>query len=100
MRSVLGADEIARALRRLTGEIAERTKGARDVTLVGIRRGGVPIAERIRALLHEVEGLEVPVGAIDITLYRDDAATALPNPRIGKSELPLSIEGHTIILVD
>ena len=100
MRSVLGAEEIARALRRLTGEIAERTKGARSVTLVGIRRGGVPLAERIRRMLKESEGLDVPLGAIDITLYRDDAATALPNPRIGRSELPLSLEGHTVILVD
>ena len=100
MRSVLGADEIARALRRLTGEIAERTKGARGVTLVGIRRGGVPLARRIAGLLKEVEGLDVPLGAVDITLYRDDAATALPNPRIGRSELPLSLEGHTVILVD
>ena len=100
MRSVLGADEIARALRRLTGEIAERTKGARGVTLVGIRRGGVPLARRIAGLLKEVEGLDVPLGAVDITLYRDDAATALPNPRIGRSELPLSLEGHPVILVD
>ena len=100
MRSVLGADEIARALRRLAGEIAERTKGARGVTLVGIRRGGVPLAERLRAMLKELEGLDVPLGAVDITLYRDDAATALPNPRIGRSELPLSLEGHTVILVD
>jgi pyrimidine operon attenuation protein/uracil phosphoribosyltransferase len=100
MRSVLGAEEIARALRRLTGEIAERTKGARGVTLVGIRRGGVPLAARIRGLLKEVEGLDVPVGTVDITLYRDDAATALPNPRIGRSELPLSLEGNTVILVD
>ena len=99
-RSILGADDIARALRRMAGEIAERTKGAGEVALIGIRRGGVPLASRLRALLAEVESLEVPIGALDITLYRDDAATALPSPRIGRTEIPFPVEKRTVVLVD
>ena len=71
-----------------------------DLALVGIRRGGVPLAARLAALLHEIEGVRPPVGAIDITLYRDDAATALPNPRIGPSHIPFPVDGRRIVLVD
>lgn len=99
-RLVMDADEIARALRRMAGQIAEKTDGARAIALVGIRRGGVPLAERLRGLLRELEGRDVPVGSVDITLYRDDAATALPNPLIGRSEVGFAIEDLTVILVD
>jgi pyrimidine operon attenuation protein/uracil phosphoribosyltransferase len=81
-------------------EIAERNRGVRDVALVGVRRGGVAPADRLRRLLREIEGRDVPVGAVDITLYRDDAATALPNPRIGPSEIPFDVDGHVVVLVD
>lgn len=99
-RVVLGSDEIARALRRMAGEIAERNQGAADVALVGVRRGGIPLARRLRALLAESEGREVPLGTVDITLYRDDAATALPNPLIGRSEIDFAVEGRVVVLVD
>lgn len=99
-RVVLDADEIARALRRMAGEITERNRGAHDVALVGVRRGGVPLAYRLRVLLRELEGLDVPVGTVDITLYRDDAATALPNPRIGRSDIHFPIDDRIVILVD
>ncbi len=99
-RVVLGADEIARALRRMAGESAERNHGAAGVALVGVRRGGIPLARRLRALLVESEGREVPLGTVDITLYRDDAATSLPNPLIGRSEIDFAVEGHTVVLVD
>jgi pyrimidine operon attenuation protein/uracil phosphoribosyltransferase len=99
-RTILDAEEIARALRRIAGEISERTKGASSVALVGVRRGGVPLADRLRTLLHDAEGLEVPVGSVDITLNRDDASTALPNPQIGRSDLTFALEGRTVILVD
>jgi pyrimidine operon attenuation protein/uracil phosphoribosyltransferase len=99
-RQVLDATDIARALRRMAGEIAERNNGVAGVALVGVRRGGVPLAARLRALLAEIEGREVPVGAVDITLYRDDAATALPDPKIGRSEIDFDVESHTVVLVD
>lgn len=99
-RVALDPDEIARALRRMAIEIAERNRGVRDVALVGLRRGGVAPAARLRRLLQEIEGREVPVGSVDITLYRDDAATALPNPLIGPSEIPFAVDGHVVVLVD
>jgi len=90
---------IGRGLRRVAGEIAERG-GVRDLALVGIRRGGEPIAERLAVLLHELEGETPLTGSIDITLYRDDAATALPNPRIGPSRIPFDVRGKRVVLVD
>lgn len=90
---------IARGLRRVAGEIAERG-GIRNLALIGIRRGGEPIALRLAILLGELEGEVPPVGSVDITLYRDDAATALPNPKIGPSHIPFSVDGKRIVLVD
>ena len=98
--ALLDPTAIARGLRRVAVEIAERGRGVRDLGLVGIRRGGVPLAARLSTLLQELEGSAPPVGALDITLYRDDAATALPNPRIGPSHIPFDVAGRRIILVD
>jgi pyrimidine operon attenuation protein/uracil phosphoribosyltransferase len=97
---ILDPSGISRGLRRVAGEIAERGGGVRDLALVGIRRGGVPLAERLAGLLDELEGQRPPIGALDITLYRDDAATALPNPRIGPSHIPFDVEGRRVVLVD
>jgi pyrimidine operon attenuation protein/uracil phosphoribosyltransferase len=98
--ALLDPAAIARGLRRVAGEIAERGRGVADLALIGIRRGGEPIARRLAALLLEVEGHAPPVGSVDITLYRDDAATALPNPRIGPSHIPFPVEGRRIVLID
>jgi pyrimidine operon attenuation protein / uracil phosphoribosyltransferase len=91
---------IERGLRRVALQIAERGHGENDIGLIGIRRGGGPLAQRLAALLLEIEGHAPPVGAVDITLYRDDAATALPNPRIGPSHIPFPVDGRRIVLVD
>ncbi len=93
-------DAIARTLRRLALEIVEATCGAERLALVGIRRGGVPIAARLARTIAEVEGRDVPLGAIEIALYRDDAATSLPDPKIGPSELDFDATGRDIVLVD
>jgi pyrimidine operon attenuation protein/uracil phosphoribosyltransferase len=90
---------IARGLRRVAGEIAEHG-GVKNLALIGIRRGGEPLAHRLASLLGELEGEVPPVGAVDITLYRDDAATALPSPKIGPSHIPFSVDGKRIVLVD
>jgi len=100
MRTLLDADGVARGLRRVAGEIVERHLGTEGVLLVGIRRGGVPLARVLARWIRELEGREIPIGSVDISLYRDDAATALPNPRIGPSEIPCSIQGSHVILVD
>ncbi|HEY2408719.1 MAG TPA: bifunctional pyr operon transcriptional regulator/uracil phosphoribosyltransferase PyrR [Polyangiaceae bacterium] len=100
MRTLLDPDSAARGLRRIAGEISERHAGAHDLVLVGVRRGGVAIARELRRWILELEGRDTPVGSVDITLYRDDASTALPNPRIGPSEIPLSLEGRFVLLTD
>jgi pyrimidine operon attenuation protein/uracil phosphoribosyltransferase len=91
---------IARIIRRLSTEICERHQGADNIALIGIRRGGVPLANRIERLIFEQESVHVPIGAVDVTLYRDDAATALPNPRIGRSDIAFNVQNKTIVLVD
>ncbi|MFZ5891561.1 MAG: bifunctional pyr operon transcriptional regulator/uracil phosphoribosyltransferase PyrR [Myxococcota bacterium] len=100
MQFLLDADSVERSLRRMAGEIAERTRGDERLLLVGVRRGGIPLARKLAAYLKDLESLEVPLGSVDITFYRDDAATRLPNPRIGPSEIPGSIDGRHVILVD
>ncbi len=95
------ADEAAaaRMLRRIAHEIVERNAGA-DVALVGIRTGGLCLAETLQRLIREIEGAEPPLGAVDITLYRDDVFEGLPRPEIGPTELPFDLEGARVVLVD
>ncbi len=100
MRVLLDPESIVRGLRRIAVEIIERHRGTDGLVLVGVRRGGVPVARRIADWVHELEGKQIPVGSVDITLYRDDAATALPNPRIGPSEIPCSVDGKRVVLCD
>jgi pyrimidine operon attenuation protein / uracil phosphoribosyltransferase len=99
-QALLDPTAIGRGLRRVAVEIAERGRGIEDLALVGIRRGGEPLAARLAELLLEHEGHAPPVGSLDITLYRDDAATTLPNPRIGPSHIPFPVDGKRVILVD
>lgn len=99
-QSVLGSEEIDRILRRMAFEIVERTRGVDRLALIGIRRGGVPVARRLAREIQQAEGEAIPVGTVDITLYRDDAATALPNPKIGPSEVPFELAGLDVVLVD
>jgi pyrimidine operon attenuation protein/uracil phosphoribosyltransferase len=91
---------IARTMRRLALEIVDATRGTDRLALVGIRRGGVPIAARLAALIAESEGKGVPVGSLEIALYRDDAATALPDPKIGPSHVDFDVNGRDVVLVD
>ncbi len=100
MQEILDHEGVSRGLRRIAVELVERHRGAEELMLVGIRRGGVPVAHALARWLLELEGHAVPVGNVDITLYRDDAATALPNPRIGPSEIPGGVEGRRVVLVD
>ncbi|HLV22573.1 MAG TPA: bifunctional pyr operon transcriptional regulator/uracil phosphoribosyltransferase PyrR [Polyangiaceae bacterium] len=100
MRVVLDQEAVSRGLRRVAGEIVERHRGTDGLVLVGIRRGGVPLAQQIADWILQLEGQTIPVGSVDITLYRDDAATALPNPRIGPSEIPCALEGRRVVLID
>ena len=100
MHEILSHEQASQGLERLAKEIVERTGGASEFALVGIRRGGPPIADRIAELVHQATGVRVPIGAVDITLYRDDAPAPLPNPRIGRSEVPFDVRTKKIVLVD
>lgn len=100
MRVLLDEEAVSRGLRRVSVEILERHRGASDLLLVGVRRGGIAIARAIQSWVQELDGHLLPMGSVDITLYRDDAATALPNPRIGPSEIPIPLDGACVILVD
>lgn len=100
MRLLIDAETAARGIRRMAGEIVERAGGAQELALVGIRRGGVPLADKLAEHIEELEHMKVPVGAVDISLYRDDASTALPSPGIGRSEVPFDVNGRRIVLVD
>jgi pyrimidine operon attenuation protein/uracil phosphoribosyltransferase len=97
---VLGPDEIRRAVTRIGHEILERTDGAGDVVLLGIPTRGVPLARRLAERLAETEGVRVPVGSLDITLYRDDLRLR-PARTLGHTEVPGSgIDAMIVILVD
>jgi len=87
-------------LARMATQIVENNPDLSGVLLVGIRRRGVPLAERIAAKIKEMDGVAVATGALDITLYRDDLTTVADRPVINKTELPANITGKTIILVD
>jgi pyrimidine operon attenuation protein/uracil phosphoribosyltransferase len=96
---VLTADDVARALRRMSHEIVERNPGLDGVVLVGLQRGGVPIAQAICAHLAEIEAIEVPLGALDVAFYRDDVSTRPVLPESATS-IPVDLTGRTVVLVD
>jgi pyrimidine operon attenuation protein/uracil phosphoribosyltransferase len=92
--------DINRVLTRMASQVVENNPDLSNILLVGIRRRGVPLAERIAAKIKEVDGVTVATGALDITLYRDDLSTVGDRPVVNKTELPADITGKTIILVD
>jgi pyrimidine operon attenuation protein/uracil phosphoribosyltransferase len=89
-----------RALTRIAHEIIERNKGVENVAVVGIRRRGGPLAQRLAARIEEIEGVKVPVGILDITLYRDDLTTLASQPLVHRTEVNFDISDLTIVLVD
>jgi len=98
----MDADRIARTLTRIAHEIVERNKGVDDLALVGVRTRGVHLARRLARTLKEITGDEVPTGALDITLYRDDLMRNAvgPQPLVRRTEIPFSIDDRKILLVD
>ena len=102
MPILMDRERISRSLTRIAHEIVERNRGAGELALVGVRTRGVPIARRLAATLREITGVEVATGALDITLYRDDLMkTAVgPQPIVRRTEIPFSIDGRHIVLVD
>lgn len=103
---IMNSETMRRALKRISHEILEQNQGADNLVLLGIRRRGVPLAHIIKENIMSIENIDVPVGELDITFYRDDLTLADPNqrdPKINstlKENVPFSIEGKTVVLVD
>lgn len=91
---------IMRALTRIAHEIIERNSGAKDVVLIGIKRRGVPLAKMIRDEILRVEGVECEIGELDITFYRDDLTHKEEQPKVNGTNIPFSIVGKTVVMVD
>ncbi|MBP2635664.1 MAG: pyrR [Firmicutes bacterium] len=97
---IMDSQAIKRALTRVAHEIVERNKGVGDVTLVGIRTRGVPLAQRVAEEIKRIEGIDLPVGVLDITLYRDDLSTLAYQPIVHETLIPFSINDKKVVLVD
>jgi len=97
---ILDGVGVKRALTRIAHEVLERNKGISDLVLIGIRTGGDHLAFELASLLNEIEGVMVPVGSVDITLYRDDIKTQAAHLPVGKTDIPFSIAGKKVVLVD
>lgn len=101
LKSVLLDEKaIQRTLIRISHEIIEKNKGIEDMILIGIKRRGFPMAERVAAQIAKIEGVEVPVGSVDITLYRDDLSTSEDMPKINDRNVGVNIKNKKVILVD
>jgi pyrimidine operon attenuation protein/uracil phosphoribosyltransferase len=98
-RLVLDADQIARTCARMAHQVLEANRGADGLVVLGIPTRGVPLAERLARAMADVEGVDIPVGALDITLYRDDLRRHPTRP-VGRSRLPVSVDDAVVVLVD
>jgi pyrimidine operon attenuation protein/uracil phosphoribosyltransferase len=101
LKSVLLDDKaLERTLVRISHEIIEKNKEVEDIVLIGVKRRGVPLAQRLALQIAQIEGFEVPVGSIDITLYRDDLSTLSDMPRINNKDIGIEIKNKKVIIVD
>jgi pyrimidine operon attenuation protein / uracil phosphoribosyltransferase len=98
-RLVLDADQIARVCVRMAHQILEANRGAKDLVLMGIPTRGVALARRLATVMDDVEGVNLPVGALDVTMYRDDLRRQ-PTRAVGHTHLPVEVDGSTVVLVD
>ncbi|HXM98924.1 MAG TPA: bifunctional pyr operon transcriptional regulator/uracil phosphoribosyltransferase PyrR [Candidatus Dormibacteraeota bacterium] len=97
---LMSAPEIDRTLQRLAHEIVEKSGGTRHLALIGIRRRGVPLASRIAHAMRGIDGVDVPVGTLDITLYRDDLSKIAPQAVLQSSDIPFAVDNMELVLVD
>lgn len=97
---LMSPSEIERTLVRLAHEINERNNGVTDLVLVGIKRRGIPLAQRLGKLLQRIEKKEIPVGTLDISLYRDDLTTVGPKPVVQKADVGVLVAGKVVVLID
>jgi pyrimidine operon attenuation protein/uracil phosphoribosyltransferase len=99
MARVMDPDDVDRAIRRIAHEVLEKNRGSEDVVLLGIQTRGVPLAERLATALEEIERKPVAWGSLDIGMYRDDLDRR-PKRALGATEIPISLDGMTVVLVD
>lgn len=99
-KELLGKKDIERSITRMAHEIIEKNKGVKSLCLVGIQRGGVHIAKRLAAKLREIEDKKIPVGTLDIALYRDDINVRKDQPVVRKTDMPCEINNKRVVLVD
>jgi len=97
---IMTAKDIRRSLARIAHEIIERNKTTEHLVLVGMRTRGVPLAKRLVANMEDLEGLKIPVGALDISLYRDDLPSLNLQPTVQHTDIPVNIDGKSVVLVD
>lgn len=97
---IMDESGMLRAITRISHEIIEKNKGIEDVVLIGIQRRGVPLAKMVAQKIKEVEGTDIPVGILDITLYRDDLSMLAEHPIINGTEINFSVTGKKVVLVD
>lgn len=97
---ILDNKGINRTLTRIAHEIIERNKGVEDVVLIGIKRRGIPLAHRISNLIESIEDIKIPVGSVDITLYRDDLTELSEQPKVNKYDLGVEIKNKIVVLID
>jgi len=99
-RQIMTVDEIRRAIVRISHELVEKQAGTEGLVLVGIQRRGVPLAHRIAAAVEDHEGVTLPVGALDITFYRDDLSLVAQQPIVKGTQLPVDLNDRTVVVVD
>ena len=97
---LLTSEDVSRILRRISHQIIEKNHGVEDLCLIGIRTRGVPLAKRLSQNILAIEGREIPVGELDITLYRDDLRKIAKSPEVKGTKVDFSVEGKTVVLVD
>ena len=97
---IMGKQDVERTLIRLAHQIVEKNHGISDVCLIGIKTRGIPLAQRLARLIESFEGTPVPVGELDITLYRDDLSKINEDPVISRTNVDFSVVGKTVVLVD
>jgi pyrimidine operon attenuation protein / uracil phosphoribosyltransferase len=97
---ILSEKDITRAINRISHEILERNKGAKNIALIGIRTRGVTLSNRLQKQINSIENTEIAIGALDITLYRDDLGAGLQKPELKKTEITFELEGKHVILCD
>jgi pyrimidine operon attenuation protein / uracil phosphoribosyltransferase len=99
-RQLLSAQEIDRTLQRVAHEIVEQSGGAKDLVLIGVRRRGVPLSQRLAKAIKGFTGIDVPVGILDITLYRDDLSTVGPQPVVQSNDIEFTVDNRDLVVVD